>query len=105
MSINLITSCLGVHEPVLRVPVHVRDGAEDVRAGALRLHGLSLQQVTVRSQVRVPSALHCKDSVPKIGKIFPERKLRGLSPNFYFHISSERLMYFHDRSAYFAAAK
>jgi hypothetical protein len=69
MSINLITSCSsGVHESVLRVPVHLRDGAEDVRAGALRLHGLSLQQVTVRSQVRVPSVLHCKDTVPKIGR-------------------------------------
>jgi hypothetical protein len=47
MSINLITySCSGVHEPVLRVPVYLRDGAEDVRVRALRLHGLSIQQVT-----------------------------------------------------------
>jgi hypothetical protein len=35
----------GVHEPVLRVPVHLRDGAEDVRPRPLRLHGFTLQQV------------------------------------------------------------
>jgi hypothetical protein len=28
------------------------------------------------------SSMHCKDTVPKIGKIIPEKKLRGLSPNF-----------------------
>jgi hypothetical protein len=27
------------------------------------------------------------DTVPKIGKIFSERKLRGLNPNFYIHVS------------------
>jgi hypothetical protein len=74
MSTNLITSCLGVYEPVLRVPVHLRDGAEDVRAGALRLHGLSIQQVTVRSQVRVPSALHCKDTAPNIVKKYSQKE-------------------------------
>jgi hypothetical protein len=31
--------------------------------------------------------LHCKDTIPKIGKIFPEKELRGLSPNFHIHVS------------------
>jgi hypothetical protein len=85
MSINLITSCSsGVHESVLRVPVHLRDGAEDVRAGALRLHGLSLQQVTVRSQVRVPSALHCKDTVANIGKNIPRKETARPQSQFLF---------------------
>ncbi len=46
---------------------------------------------------------HCKDTVPKIGKtLFPERKLLGLSPNFYTHISvSDSYI----SSAYLAAAK
>ena len=39
---------VGVHEPVLRVPVHLRDGAEDVRPGPLWIHGLPLQQVTTK---------------------------------------------------------
>jgi hypothetical protein len=31
--------------------------------------------------------LHCTDTIPKIvEKIFPERKLRGLSPNIYMYI-------------------
>jgi hypothetical protein len=34
------------------------------------------------------SILHCKDSIPKIRKkIFPEMKLRGLSPNSTIHVS------------------
>jgi hypothetical protein len=44
-----------------------------------------------------------KDTVPKIGKkIFLERKMGGLSPNFYIHIFVSD---FHDRFAYLAAAK
>ncbi len=85
MSINLITSCSGVHEPVLRVPVHLRDGAEDVRAGALRLHGLSLQQVTCQKPGSSPvSTALQRYFTENSEKIFPERKVRGLSPNFYF---------------------
>ena len=38
-------------------------------------------------------------------QIFPEMKLRGLSPNSYAHVSGERFIYFHDRSAYSAAGK
>jgi hypothetical protein len=39
-------------------------------------------------------------------KIFPERKLRGISPNFCIHISVSALYaYSHDRSAYLAAGK
>jgi hypothetical protein len=51
--------------------------------------------------------MHCKDTVPKIGqKIFPESKLRGLSPNLYIHISMSDLhTYSNDQSAYLAAAK
>ncbi len=45
----------------------------------------------------------CKNTVPKIGKkILPEKKLHGLSPSFYIHISvSDLYTYSHDRSAYF----
>jgi hypothetical protein len=32
------------------------------------------------------NTVHCKDTEPKIEKIFPERKLCGLSPNFYIHM-------------------
>jgi hypothetical protein len=50
--------------------------------------------------------LHCKDTIPKIRKIFPEKKLRGFSPNSYIYVSvHERFIYFHDRSAYSAAGK
>jgi hypothetical protein len=36
---------------------------------------------------------HGKDTVLKIEENkFPERKLRGLSPNFYIHISGERFL-------------
>ncbi len=36
---------------------------------------------------------HCKDTVSKIGKIFPKRNMRGLSPNFYISISVNDLLY------------
>jgi hypothetical protein len=37
-------------------------------------------------------------------QIFPEKELRGNSPNFHFHVSvSDLYMYSHDRSAYSAA--
>ncbi len=36
-------------------------------------------------------------------KMFPVRKLRSLSPNFYIQIFNTRFMYSHDRSAYLAA--
>ncbi len=32
--------------------------------------------------------IHCKDTIPKKSKqIFPEKELRGLSPNFTIHVS------------------
>jgi hypothetical protein len=35
---------------------------------------------------------HCKDTIPKIWKqIFPEKELRGLSPNFHIHVSVSEL--------------
>jgi hypothetical protein len=53
------------------------------------------------------SAVHCKDTIPKIIKqIFPEKELRGLSPNFRIHVSvSDLYTYSHDWSVYSAAGK
>ncbi len=36
-------------------------------------------------------------------QIFPEKELCGHSPNFYIHVSWERFVYSHKRSAYSAA--
>jgi hypothetical protein len=34
--------------------------------------------------------------------VFPEKELRGLSPNFHIHVCiCDRFLYSHDRSAYF----
>ncbi len=30
---------------------------------------------------------HCKDKIPKIQSIFPEKEYQGLSPNFHIHVS------------------
>jgi hypothetical protein len=50
------------------------------------------------------SFLHFNDTVTKIGeKIFPERKLRSLSPDFYIHISVFDLYIPTIRSAYLLA--
>jgi hypothetical protein len=38
-------------------------------------------------------------------RIFPEMKLRGLSPNIHVSVSDVQCTYFHDRSAYCAAGK
>jgi hypothetical protein len=31
--------------------------------------------------------LHCKDTIPKTKQTFPEKELRGLSPNFHVYVS------------------
>jgi hypothetical protein len=31
--------------------------------------------------------IHCKDTIPKIRHIFPEKELRGHCPNFHIHVS------------------
>ncbi len=38
-------------------------------------------------------------------KIFPEKELRSLNPNFHIHVSVSDLIYSHDRSVYYAAGK
>jgi hypothetical protein len=36
--------------------------------------------------------IHCKEPIPKIlKKIFPEKELRGHSPNFHIHVSMNNL--------------
>ena len=37
----------GIHQPVLRLPVHLRNVVENVRPGSVRIHGLTFQQVTI----------------------------------------------------------
>jgi hypothetical protein len=37
--------------------------------------------------------MHCKDKIPKFQKIFPEKKYRGLSPNFHIHASVNDLYF------------
>jgi hypothetical protein len=49
---------------------------------------------------------HCKDAIPKIRKkIFPEKELRGLSPNFYIHVSVSNLYIFPQSVCLFCCRK
>ncbi len=45
--------------------------------------------------------LHCNENPIYV---FPEKELRGLSPNFHIRVC-EQLIYFQDRSTYFPAAE
>jgi hypothetical protein len=48
--------------------------------------------------------LHCKEPIPQNSKqIFPEKDLRGHSPNFRIYVTAERFIYSNDRYAYSAA--
>jgi hypothetical protein len=46
-------------------------------------------------------ALHCNGNLIYV---LPENELRGLSPNFHFHVSVSHFIYSQDRSTYFPAA-
>jgi hypothetical protein len=47
---------------------------------------------------------HCNEKEKPI-YVFPEKELRGLSPNFHIHVSTSDLYISQDRSTYFPAAE
>ncbi len=44
-----------------------------------------MKKILSKNIILFSPRLHCKDTIPKIINKFPEKELRGLSPNFHIH--------------------
>ncbi len=88
----------------------LNEGLEGLDAGGGGGVGVHQQQVLIQVEdstkllkyLKICLHLHCKENPIYL---LPEKKLRGLSPNFYIHGSAIYIQYFHDRSTYFPATE